>query len=1415
MANRVEFTELGHKHSAGQQGVGRRRSMYPRAVDSQPAMLEPFETAFVQRQVLTCTDYDNSVRWNVGERLHHVFERQCDRFADRAALMTDVGFLTYRELDERANQLARHLIEQGIMPGDRVALLFDKSTETYVTLLAVLKVNAAYVPLDAGFPVERLRFILADANIKTVVSMTAFADRLQSLDVRKVFVDRAARAISTQPRTRLTAAEVASTDDQLCYIIYTSGTTGNPKGVAIEHRSICNFVQVAAELYGYRPGDRVYQGMAICFDFSVEEIWVPLMAGATLVPGRPGGSLMGDELADFLREEEVTCLACCPTLLATIEQELPKLRVLLVGGEACPHPLVKRWYRPGRTILNSYGPTEATVTATLTELTPHKPVTIGKPLPTYSIVILDPVTDQVMPSGEAGEIGIAGIGLAAFYVNREELTQQKFISDFLGMPNNPSKRIYRTGDLGRITEAGEIEYLGRIDTQVKIRGYRIELTEIESVLLALPQIAQAAVTTYEPEPGTIELVAYYALKPGAAELSHGEIAQALRGKLPAYMVPAFIEQLPFIPMSISNKADHKRLPKPKGQRCPAGRNIVEARTENERVLAAALAEVMQVEQVSAEDHFFDDLGAHSLLMARVCAKLRQVPGMSHVSMRDIYQHPTVAKLAAHLGNGNDGEDEFAARREAIHVPSDFAYYGCGALQLMFYAGYALLGLSVFAAGFSWTYEAVDSTVDLYLRATAFAAAMFFGFSALPIAAKWLLIGEWKAESFPVWSLRYFRFWVVKTLMRTAPAAAFVGSPIYNIYLRLLGARIGRNAVILSRFVPVATDLFAVGHNTVLRKDTILLGYKAQSNFIHIGPIEIGSDAFVGEASVLDIDTAMGDRTQLGYASSLQTGQRVPEGRRYHGSPAIETDSNYCPIENRRDGSVRRGFYAASQLIGLLAILTPLPIVALTYWYPVIAPFVAGAETEIATTTAGFLGLMLLASAGLFFGSLLTGLLGIYVAPRVANLFLTPGRDYPLYGFHYWMQQIVFRMSNSQFYNVLFGDSSFIVSHMRLLGWKLNEVDQTGSNFGTNQRHDNPFLCDIGSGTMVSDGLSMINMQMSSSSFRLETARIGDRNYLGNDIHYPPGGRTGANCLLGTKVMIPVDGPVRENVGLLGSPCFEIPRIVDRDKDVNAAITGETRRVRLRGKNWHNLVTAGLFLVARFAFFFVAVVVSHLAVLNYEDYGVLALLAAGAVLTVGSVLFFALIERASLGFKRLGPTMVSIYDSYFWSHERHWKLSDSPITELFGGTPFKNTVSRLLGVEIGRKVFDGGCSITERTLTQIGDLANLNEGSVMQAHSLEEGVFKSDHIRMGTGCTLGAGAFAHYGVTMGDHVVLEADSFLMKGEMLDSNTVWCGNPATLIRSHAGQDAVGSRVAVGQAALLADPAEFLAAACVAAE
>lgn len=240
-------------------------------------------------------------------------------------------------------------------------------------------------------------------------------------------------------------------------------------------------------------------------------------------------------------------------------------------------------------------------------------------------------------------------------------------------------------------------------------------------------------------------------------------------------------------------------------------------------------------------------------------------------------------------------------------------------------------------------------------------------------------------------------------------------------------------------------------------------------------------------------------------------------------------------------------------------------------------------------------------------------------------------------------------------------------------------------------------------------------------------------------------------------------------------------MVERDRDMIGTLPEDERLKRLRQKNVHNAVTAALFLAIRWLFLFASLAAWQVALSYYPRFGVVALFGAAVVLSFAAILFFAFIERASLGFRRLVPGMVTIYDRDFWAHERHWKLSDTPIMQLFAGTPFKNLILRMVGVKIGRKVYDAGCSITERTLTEIGDYANLNEGSVLQAHSLEEGVFKSDVIRIGNGCTLGPAAFVHYGATLGDHVVIDADSFLMKGEVLASHTQWRGNPAKMVRS----------------------------------
>jgi non-ribosomal peptide synthetase-like protein len=1338
--------------------------------------------------VLVAADYAQGSRARRGERLDHVFEERCDwmRSYGRAGhLAVDAGdvTLTFPELDESANRLARYLLAAGARPGDRIALLFDQAVHSYIAMLAVLKINAAYVPLDVGFPSDRIAYIISDAGARMVLSLSHVRDRVEGLEEFApglLYVDQAAGAIALQNPARLTDTERGLPVEDLAYLIYTSGTTGRPKGVAIEHASICNFVRVAAEVYGIRTQDRVYQGMTIAFDFSVEEIWVPWVAGATLVPKPAGSSLLGLDLHAFLTDRRITALCCVPTLLATIEEDLPELRFLLVSGEACPQDLIARWHRPGRRFLNVYGPTEATVTATWTTLHPDRPVTIGQPLPTYTTVTLDPENPfRALPHGEVGEIGIAGIGLATGYLNRDDLTDKAFIPDFLGIAGNPSGRIYRTGDLGRVNAAGEIEYLGRIDLQVKIRGYRIELTEIESVLLQVPGIAAAVVDTFEPTPGTVELVGYYSLRTGVSALDPEVITAHLRERLPSYMVPAYLEHLAAIPMTTSDKADRKALPTPTARRAagPAGEHVAAA-TDTERVLADALARTLGLDQVSVDSHFFDDLSANSLLMAQFSALVRKETALPSLSMREVYQNPTVRQLAKALGGATPMQGGPAPTGSVVRG-STAGYLMVGALQLLAFLAFAYLGALVLETGFVWSLEGT-TTLEVFGRSALYNVGAYLAACLLPILAKWIMIGRWKEREIRLWSLGYLRFWTVKTLIRANPLVLFAGSPLYTLYLRALGAKIGRGTTVLSRNVPVATDLITIGAGTIIRRDSSFTGYRAVAGAIQIGRVTVGRDVFIGEKTVLDVDTAIGDGAQLGHTSSVHSGQRIPAGERWHGVPAEPTTVDYRVVEPVRCGALRRFTYSALQLLGAL-VLAPVVgavLIAAATTVPSVHG-VVGEGHDLLITPSFYLTTAAI-TLGLFIGGTIGALALMIVGPRVLSLAVRPGATYPLYGFRWAVARSITGLTNSGFFMTLFGDSSAAVGYLRAIGYRMPQVEQTGSNFGTELKQDSSLLTTIGTGTMVSDALSIMNADFSATSFRMSHVSIGAHNFIGNNIAFPTDARIGENVLLGTKVMVPMDGPVRQNVGLLGSPSFEIPRTVARDTEFDHLKDPSELRRRLSRKNRHNAVSMLVFLAVRWFQVYVSTLLFMAAADLHYRFGELGIAVSVLAVMLFNILFTALVERAVLGFRALQPRFVSIYDPYFWGHERLWKLGASA---LFSGTPFKNVIWRLLGVRIGRRVFDDGCAIPEKTLVTLGDDAVLNAGSVIQCHSLEDGSFKSGYTVVGAGAVVGVEAFVHYGVTMGDGAVVDSDAFLMKGETVAPFAIWQGNPATEVRAVA--------------------------------
>ncbi|SDM64854.1 Pls/PosA family non-ribosomal peptide synthetase [Allokutzneria albata] len=810
-------------------------------------------------------------------------------------------------------------------------------------------------------------------------------------------------------------------------------------------------------------------------------------------------------------------------------------------------------------------------------------------------------------------------------------------------------------------------------------------------------------------------------------------------------------------------------------------------TGTERILAAALADVVRVRNVSVDSHFFDDLGANSLVMAHFCARIRKRADLPPVSMKDVYRHPTIRSLATMLA-----ESALAPVSPSVPVPTEAApprgtprYVLCGLLQVLVFLGYSSFAGIVVTRCATWI-SASSGPIEVYLRAVVVGGVGFLALSALPVLAKWLLIGRSKPQRIRVWSLAYVRFWVVKALLRSSPLVLFAGSPLYVLYLRALGARIGRGVVIFAKQVPVCADLLTVGDGTVIRKDSYLSCYRAHDGVIETGPVTLGRDVFVSEATVIDIGTSLGDGAQLGHASSLHSGQAVPAGQRWHGSPAQPTDVDYRAVRSTPCGPLRRAVYSAVQLVGVLLVRLPLTI-GVVYLLLTEIPHVAALlEPGSPTLTSWtFYRDAFVASVLLFVGFGVIGLLFVVVVPRVLNLAITPGKVYPLYGVHYAVHRTITRTTNSKFLTRLFGDSSAIVHYLRLIGYDLSRVEQTGSNFGTEVRHETPFLSSVGSSTMIADGLSIMNADYSATSFRVSRAVIGAHNFLGNRIAFPAGGRTGDNCLLATKVLVPVDGPVREGVGLLGSPSFEIPRSVERDTEFDHLKSEDQLRDRLAAKNRHNAVTMGIFLLVRWIHVLGLTLLAWTAMDLFHPFGAAALALFPVLALLFTVVYFVLVERAVTTSTPLTPLYCSIYDVRFWRRERYWKVPSETYLEFFNGTPFKNVVSRSLGVRIGRGVFDDGCFITERSLVAIGDHCTLNAGSVLQCHSQEDGAFKSDHCAIGARCTLGVGAFVHYGVVMGDGSALAPDSFLMKGEEVPPHAHWGGNPARESRSDRPQ------------------------------
>jgi amino acid adenylation domain-containing protein len=592
------------------------------------------------------------VKWNdtraeypKDQSIHELFEEQVERTPEAVAVVYEDQQMTYRELNQKANQLAHYLGERGVRAEALIAVFMERSLEMVIAILGVLKAGGAYVPIDPDTPTDRLKFMLQDTQTPLILTQERFSSYLEEFVDQRICLDSAWEELSREsqenPKSQVDGETAA-------YTIYTSGSTGTPKGVINVHGGLRNRLQWMQESYQLTAADRVLQKTPFTFDVSVWEFFWPLISGATLVIARPGGHRDSAYLLQVIQSKRITTMHFVPSMLGVFLQEAgvencPSLKRVFCSGEALSYELQQLFFeRIGAPLHNLYGPTEASIDVTAWKCRGDRDrtvVPIGRPIANTQVYILDQYLAPV-PIGVVGEIHIGGLGLARGYLNQPELMAEKFI--YRSFEGEPARRLYKTGDLARYLADGNIEFLGRIDNQVKLRGYRIELGEIEAVLVQHPMVQSSVVVVREDEPGDKRLVGYVVARLKET-FDAAEVRQYLKHKLPEYLIPAALVLLDELPLTPSGKVDRRALPAPDQNGLQLANVYQPPRTPTEETLVTIWGKVLKLDKVGIYDNFFD-VGGHSLLGTQVMSRIRSAFSID-LPLRHMFESPTVAEMA--------------------------------------------------------------------------------------------------------------------------------------------------------------------------------------------------------------------------------------------------------------------------------------------------------------------------------------------------------------------------------------------------------------------------------------------------------------------------------------------------------------------------------------------------------------------------------------------------------------------------------------------------------------------------------------------------------------------------------------------------------------------------------------------------
>ncbi|MBC7473526.1 MAG: amino acid adenylation domain-containing protein [Candidatus Sericytochromatia bacterium] len=1326
------------------------------------------------------TDFDSEQKnFNYGkidldfikdECLFEIFEQTVDNFPNNIAVKFKGKSYTYKNIDLQANQLSRHLIKKGIERGDYVGIILERSAETYISMLAIMKAGAAYVPIESTFPEDRIKYIIDNCHTRKIITTEELAKKL-SLENNTILIDTDKLLISEENDSRIYRDQTGVTNQDLCYVIYTSGSTGRPKGVQLEHRNVCNLVRASQSIYQIVPEDKVYQGFTTAFDASVEEIWMAFGNGATLIPATIEMQRSGSFLGKMLEEEEITVVSSVPTLLSLIADDIPTLRLLIFGGEVCPQHLIEKWSKPNRRLFNTYGPTEATVIATYSELKIGKKVTIGHPIPNYSTFILRDNGTKADIDQE-GELLIGGIGLARGYLGKDDLTKEKFVY----LPEiNPDgdHRLYRTGDLVKFNQLGEIEFLGRIDDQVKIRGFRVELSEIEVVINSIDGVKTSITSLMELNHGIQTLVAYIIPKSKPENVNIDHLYEVLKTKLPAYMIPQQIEFIQEIPILANGKADRKNLPVPINN-SRNSKNFIAPITDVEKKITEAWENAFGIDKISINDHFFYDLGGHSLLVSIVISNLRKNPSMETLKFSDIYESPTIEELAKKVDS--EQVDVEARTNKSENRKNDFLHSSklkhaiCGLGQAFsVYIAYFLFAIPVLISFYLFFSDTLDFTTDKEILFTFLLSVVYFPFLlTLSIIVKWTVIGKFKAGKYPLWGSYYFRWWFVRLFQSLFPAFLLAGTPVMPLYLKLMGAKIGKNCYVGTSTVQIF-DLLNIGEQSSIGLDSQLLGYTVEDGYLILGNIDIGKNCYIGTHSIISIDTKMQDKSMILEQSMLPTGKTIPKDECWSGSPAAKIEKRDDDIEEMMllptDLSAKNSFFIGFLHLIALYIFQLIPLVAL---------FPVSYLMDLLYLDFNFLSVFFAPLGGLLFVVIMCTEIILLKKLTLGKVKHGIYNINSIFYFKKWIVDQLMYMSLSTLHSLY--ATIYTPIFLRFMGAKIGKNVEVST-----VTHISPDLLSIGDYSFSADASMLGTPKIFNNKTKISEVKIGKKSFIGNSALLPINQVIGDNCLIGVLSTPPLRKEVESGSSWLGSPSIYLPK-----RDINTSFSEKQTYSPPKRLYIQRLIIEFIRVilpstVSIVIFLSMLYILGHMDVYLYfsETILIFPLVMIGAELV--GILIILIFKTLLIG--RYKPKIRPLWSIFVWNTELVTGLYESISVPFFlnilRGTPFISWCLRILGAKIGKRVFLDSTFISEFDLVSLGDESAVNFNSTMQTHLFEDRVMKMSYLKIEKYCSIGNGSVVLYDTVMEEGAKLGNLSLLMKGETLISWSSWEGNPTRAI------------------------------------